>query len=72
MNEQEKENIVNEFINYCNDLQIDANKKENKIKFINDYMRQFISWAGLSHAAQERETVEKIIYNIKILTSKIK
>lgn len=72
MNEQEKNNIINEYINYCNDLQLNANKKTSKKKFINAYMRQFITWAGLTHAAQEQEKIEKIIYNTKILTSKIK
>lgn len=63
--------IINEYLLYCNDLKLNANRKTNKIKFINDYMRNFITWAGLSHAAQEREEVEKIILNTKFLTSKI-
>lgn len=70
----DKDFIINDYINFCNDLQLDVNNSKSKTKYINEYIKTSLLYNGIEKTEIEKTTnlIKRILKKVKFLTSKIK
>lgn len=59
-----KEDIIKDFVGFCHDLKLNINKKENKNKYINAYMQNYVKYNGILNFDKEKKKIENTLkYN---------
>lgn len=63
--------IINNYINFCNDLQINANDNKSKTKYINEYIKTSILYNGIEKTEidKTKNTIKRFLKKVKFLTS---